>query len=101
MDNRKCVITIWATAKRMLDADGTGWPMGVNVIGDKQAGYKMLVSGRILYGSLGINTNSNISLDRDVNIVRVEVNGEAAEFAIPCSERLVTHPVNAGYSVTF
>ncbi len=67
--------------------------MGVNAIGDKQGGYVMPVSGRILYGSLGINSNSDIPLDPDVNVVRVEVNGEATELAIPLSGRLVTHPV--------
>ncbi len=68
----KPIITIWATAKRILDADGTGWHMAVNAIGDKQAGYVMPVSGRIIYGSVGINNNSDISLNPDVNVFRVE-----------------------------
>ncbi len=75
--------------------------MGVNAIGDRQASYVMPVSGRILYGSLGINSNSDIPLDPDVNVVRVEVNGEATELAIPLSERPITHLVNAGGSITF
>ncbi len=61
----------------------------------------MPVSGRLFYRYLGINSNSDISLDRDVNVVRVEVNGEATELAIPLSGRLVTHLVNAGDSITF
>ncbi len=95
VDSIKPVITIWATAKRILDAGGTGWHMGVTAIGDKQASYVMPVSGRILYGSLGINTNSDIPLYPDVNVVRVEVNREGIPFAIPLSEILFTHPVNA------
>ncbi len=55
--------------------------------------------GRILYGSLGVNGN-NMSLDPEVNVLRVKVNGEAAEFAIRLME-LVTHPVNAGDSIIF
>ncbi len=88
----KPVITIWAIAKRILDADGMGWHMGVTAIGDKQASYVIPVSGRILYRSLGINTNSDIPL---YPVVRVEVNREGIPFAIPLSERLVTHPINS------
>ncbi len=51
MDNKRPVIAMWATAKMTLQADGTGWHMSVNAIGDKQAGYKIMISGRIFYGS--------------------------------------------------
>ena len=65
----KPVITIWATAKRTLQTGVMGFHTGVNAIANKQAGYVMPVSGRILYGSLGVHVNNITSLPQpDVNV---------------------------------
>ncbi len=56
----------------------------------------MPVSGRMFYGSLGIN-GDNISQDPRAHpdVVRVEINGTAIPFTIPLSGRLATHSVNS------
>ncbi len=69
VDSIKSVITIWATAKRTLQTGVMGFHTGVNAIANKQAGYVMPVSGRILYGSLGVHVNNITSLPQpDVNV---------------------------------
>lgn len=44
-------------------------------------------SGRIIYGSLGIN-GDNLSIDIHVNVVRVELIETAIPFSIPYSGKL-------------
>ncbi len=66
VDNKKPVITLWATVKGSSifssQIGSIGLHMRVDATGDEQAGYIRPVSCRILFGSLGIN-GDNVSLD--------------------------------------
>ncbi len=62
VDSIKSVIALSLTAKTTLQTGVMGFHTGVNANANKQAGFVMPVSGRILYGSLGIHVNNIASL---------------------------------------
>ncbi len=97
------MIAIWATAKRTLQTGVIGWHTGENAIANKQAGYVMPISGRILCGSLGIHVNNISSFPQPgVNVVEVVINEiPIINYFISLGGTRSTYPVNAGDSITF
>ena len=72
------------------------------VSANKQAGYVMPVSGRILHGPLGIHVNNVSSLPQPgVNVVKVLINNIPINYFISLGGTRSTYPVNAGDSITF